>query len=102
MHADGTGFDSLARLVVALNVIEDLIAIQVRVVVRNRDGVWMEIQEARAEAADDEVVTFERLMNRRRHVQLANDRRKVIHIEAVRVVATIPTNHIKRMVGVHV
>ena len=74
MHADGTGFDSLARLVVALNVIEDLIAIKVRVVVRHRDGVWMEIQEARAEAADDEVVTFERLMNRRRHVQLANDR----------------------------
>ena len=102
MHADGTGFDSLARLVVALNVIEDLIAIKVRVVVRNRDGVWMKIQEARAEAADDEVVTFKRLMNRRRHVQLANDRRKVIHVEAVRVVATIPTNHIKRMVGVHV
>ena len=102
MHADGTGFDSLARLVVALNVVEDLIAIKVRVVVRHRDGVWMEIQEARAEAADDEVVTFEGLMNRRRHVQLANDRRKVIHVEAVRVVATIPTNHIKRMVGVHV
>ena len=74
MHADGTGFDSLARLVVALNVVEDLIAIKVRVVVRNRDGVWMEIQEARAEAADDEVVTFERLMDRRRHMQLANDR----------------------------
>ena len=102
MNTNGTRFDSLASLVVALNVIEDLIAIKVRVVVRHRDGVWMEIQEARAEAADDEVVTFERLMNRRRHVQLANNRRKVIHVEAVRVVAAVPTNHVERVVGVGV
>ena len=62
----------------------------------------MEIQEARAEAADHKVVTFKRLMDRRRHVQLANNRRKVIHVEAVRVVAAVPTNHVERVVGVGV
>ena len=102
VHRDGALLDALARLVIALDVVEDLVAVEVRVVVRHRDGVRVEVQEPRAEAADDEVVALERLVDRRRHVQLADDRAEVVDVEAVRVVAAVPAHHVERVVRVGV
>ena len=102
MQRKRTDFDSLARLVVALDIVEDLVGIEVGVVVGNHDRQRMKIERARAERTDDEVVRLEGLMRWRRHVVLANDWAEIVDVEAVRVVATVPADNIKRVVVVHV
>lgn len=94
--------DSLAGLVITLDVVEHFIGVEVAVVVRNGDRVRVPIKHARAEGTDHEVVRFEGLMNRRRHVELARDRGKVVDVEDVGVITTVPSHEIERVVGVDV
>ncbi len=94
--------DAPARLVVALHVVEHLVGVEVRVVVGHRHRFRVEVEHPRAEGADHEVVTLERLVDRRRHVELADDRREVVDVEDVRVVAPVPPDDVARVVVVHV
>ena len=69
-------------------------------VVGNRDRLGMKVQDARAEGADHEVVPLEGLVRRWGHVVLADDRGEVVDVEAVGVVAPVPTDDIQRVVVV--
>ena len=102
MQAERALLDAFACLVVALDVVQNLVGIEIAVVVGNDDCFRMEIEDARAEGTDDEVVSFEGLVGRRWHVMLADNRRKVVDVEAVRVVASIPSDDIERMVVVYI
>ena len=100
MQRQRTDFDALARLVIAFNVIQHFITIKIRMVVRHDHRKRMKVERARAKRADHEVVRFKSLVRWRRHVMLANDRTEVIDVEAVGVIATIPTHDIKRVIVV--
>ena len=69
---------ALPRRELAVDVIDHLLAVQVRVVVRDRDRERVEVELARAERADDEVRALERLVRRRRHVDAPGDRLEVV------------------------
>ena len=94
--------DTTPRLVVALNVIEHFVGVEVGMVVRHNDRLRMEVKRSWAELADDEVVRLECLMRRWRHVVLGHDWAEVVDVEAVRVVAAVPAHNVKRVVAVHV
>ena len=102
MQTKGALFDAAPGLVVAFDVVQHFVAVEIAVVVWHHDRLGVEVQDAWAERADDEVMPFECLMHRRWQVVLPDDRREVIDIEAVLVVAAIPSDDIKRVVFVGV
>ena len=62
----------------------------------------MKVQCPGAERADNEVMALERLVGGGRHMVLAHNGREVVNIEAVRVVTTIPTHDVKRVIAIDV
>src|SRR5678816_4150393 len=89
---DGAELDSLAAHELTRRVIEHFVRVHVRVVVRSRHGVGIEVVWPRAERADDESVSFERLVHRRRLVNAADDRLEVADVERPRVEVAIPSD----------
>src|SRR3954451_3252461 len=62
MERDRADVDAAARAELAGDVIDHLLGLQIRMVIRNRHCEWIEVELARAERADDEVPSLERLM----------------------------------------
>ena len=102
MKRKRTRLDALARFVVAFNVIEHFIRVEVGVVVGNHNRLRMKVKRSWTKRTNYEVVRFECLMRRRRHVMLGHDWAEVIDVEAVGVVAAIPTDDVQRVVAVGV
>ena len=65
-----------------------------------RESRVVPVERSGTEGADDEVVSLEGLVHRRWLVELAGDRREVVHVEAVGVVAAIPADDVERVIGV--
>ena len=87
---------------VAVDVIDHLLRVQVRVVVRDRDRQRVEVELARAERADHEVPALEGLVRGRRHVDAAGDRLEVVDRERPRVDVAVPADDVERVVVEHV
>ena len=85
---------------VAGDVIDHLVAVDVRVVVRRRDRQGVVVELARHERADDEIPSLERLVDRRRLVDPARDRLEVGDVEAERPEVAVPADHVERVVAV--
>ena len=102
MQRDPPDLDPLARREVPVDVIDHLLALQVRVVVRDRHRLGVEVELARAERADHEVRAGERLVRRRRHVDAPGDRLEVVDRERPRIDVAVPADDVERVVVDHV
>src|SRR4051812_24012128 len=69
-------------------------------IIRCRDGLRMVIIQPRAEGTDDKIISFKSLVGWRRLVNPASYRFKVMDTECKGITASIPSNHIKRMMPV--
>src|SRR6185312_7221213 len=74
-RADG---DALSRSEVAGDVVDHLLGLEIRVVVRDRHRLRVEVELPRAERADHEVVALEGLVRRRGLVDPARDGLEVV------------------------
>src|SRR5438477_1030509 len=90
MQGEGAVLDPLAAHELAAGVIDRLIRHHVRMVVRNRHRLRIEIEGTRAERADHEIVTLESLMNRRRQVETPHARLEIFNVDRPGVVVTVP------------
>ncbi len=102
VDGDGTLRDPASCFVVPLHIVHDLVGVDVAVVVGDGDRVWMEVERTRTERADHKIVSLEGLVDRWRHVEHACDWGEVVDVEAVGVVAPVPTNHFEWVVWVDV
>ena len=98
MQRHGADLDPLARPELAVDVIDHLLGVQVRVVVRDRDRLRVEVELARAERADHEVLALEGLVRGRRHVDAPRDRLEVVDRERPRVDVAVPAHDVERVV----
>ena len=67
-------------------------------VVGRRDGVLAEVVGARAEAAQNKIITLEGLVDRRRLVIAADNRLEVVDAESIRVVVAVPADDVAGVV----
>ncbi len=98
MQRDRADVDALPRAEVAGDVIDHLLALQIRMVVRDRDRERVEVELARAERADDEVPAGEGLVRRRRLVDPPRDRLEVVDRERPREQVAVPADDVERVV----
>src|SRR5690349_20047070 len=90
--------DALAAHELARRVEQHFVRVHVAVVVRRRDRLRIEVVGPRAERADHETIALERLMDRRRLVNAADDRLEVVDVEDPRVEVAVPSHDVERMV----
>src|SRR3954469_16696277 len=98
MERDRAHLDALPRAEVAGDVIDHLLGLQVRVVVRDRHRERVEVELARAERADDEVLPLEGLVRGRRLVDSARDRLEVVDRERPWVEVAVPADDVEGVV----
>src|SRR6267378_1351489 len=98
---DAAEFDSLAAHEFTRRIIEHFVGIHVAVIVRSRHGFRMEVVWTRTERADDESVSLKSLMYRRRLMNAADDRLKIVDVERPRIEVSIPADDIERMMIEH-
>ena len=85
---------------VAGDVVDDLVAVDVRVVVRRGDRERVVVELAGHERAHDEVPGLEGLVDRRRLVDAARDRLEVRDVEPERPQVAVPADDVERVVPV--
>src|SRR5439155_127121 len=85
---------------VAGHVVDDLVTVDVRVVVRRRDRERVVVELAGHERADDEVARLEGLVDGRRLVDPAGDRLEVTDVEPERPEVADPADEVERVVVV--
>src|SRR6201982_3544141 len=83
--------DALARAEVAGDVIDHLLGLQVRVVVRDRHRERVEVELAGTERADHEVLALEGLVRWGRLVDAAGDRLAVVGLGTAPIEGGVPT-----------
>ena len=98
MEGDRPDLDAAPRAEVAGDVIDHLLRLQIRVVVRDRHRERVEVELARTERADDEVPPRERLVRGRRLVDPAGDRLEVVDRERPREEVAVPAHDVERVV----
>ena len=98
MERHRADLDPAPRAEVPGDVIDHLLRVQVRVVVRDRDRQRVEVELARAERADHEVAALEGLVRRRRHVDAPGDRLEVVDRERPRVDVAVPADDVEGVV----
>ncbi len=98
VQGDHPDVHALARAELAVDVVDGLLGLDVRVVVGQRDRLRVVVELARAERADHEVLALEGLVHRRRHVDAAGDRLEVVGVERVRVDVAVPADDVERVV----
>jgi len=76
------------------------VAVDVRVVVRRRDGERVVVELAGHERADHEVAGLERLVHRRRLVDAPGDRLEVRDVEPERPQVAVPADEVERVLPV--
>ena len=84
--------DPASCRVVALDVVQHLVRVEVAVVVREHDRLGVPVELARHERADHDVVGLERLMDRRRHVKASGARLEIVDVEGHRVDGPVPAD----------
>src|SRR6188474_1987940 len=89
MERERADLDAAPAHEVPVHVVEHLVRIDVRMVVRHRQGVGVIVVETRHERADDEVAALEALVRRRRHVDAPGDRLEVLDVEDVGIEISI-------------
>src|SRR5262249_14364133 len=96
MERDGADRDPLARAEVAGDVIDHLLRLEIRVVVRDGDRLRVEVQLAWTEGADHEVLPLEGLVRGGRLVDPPGDRLEVVDRERPRVEEAVPADDVER------
>ena len=97
MDGESRAVNPFPRHEIPFDVIQHLIRINVRVVVRGGNTVRVIVKQAWYERAHNESGTIKRLMNRRRLMDSTGNRFKVLDIESVRPKVTVPTHHVQWM-----
>ena len=85
---------------ISINIVQQLIAIDVGMVVRGRNGLWMIIIHSGHKTANHKVVCIKSLMHRWWLVHTACNGFKIVDAENKWIAATIPPNYVKRMMGI--
>src|SRR5450432_1519811 len=85
---------------VAIHIIQYFVAIDIAMVVGNRNRQGMVVKKTRNKTTYDKVVAFKSNMNRRWLVYPSRDRFKIQDGENIGITATIPANDVKRMMGI--
>ena len=99
MEGDGTRFDPSATPELSSNIVQDFIGFDVAVSIRDFDRLGVRIQHSRSKGTDYKTGRLKGLMDRRRLMDRAGDRLKVVRIEGKGIHHAIPTHDIKRMIG---
>src|SRR6478672_4774547 len=102
MQRDRADLDALSRAEVSGDVIDHLLRLKIRVVVRNRHCERVEVELARAEGADHEVRARERLVRGRRLMDASGDRLEVVDRERPRIEIAVPADDVERVIVEHV
>src|SRR5829696_5809000 len=97
VQRDASDIHALARRVVTGRVEHDLLGLDVRVVVRQRDRLRVPVEHPRRERADHEVRALEGLVRRRRQVKASGARLEVVSVERVRPDVAVPPDDVERM-----
>src|SRR2546428_6663830 len=97
MERDRPDLDTPPRREVAVDVVDHLLRLQVRVVVRDRHRLRVEVEVARAERADDEVRALEGLVRGRGLANAARDGLEVVYRERPRVEEDVPADAVDRV-----
>src|SRR5690242_5552736 len=97
MQRDRCTLDATTAAKVSIDIIDHLFAINIAVVIWNRDRERMIIQHPRHKRADYKVRSLKRLMHRRRLMYASSDRLKVGNIKDPGILIAIPANDIKGM-----
>src|SRR5262249_46317856 len=98
VQRDAALLDALARHEVALDIVQHLVAVDIRVIIWRRDRQRVVVELARHERAEYEVWPFERLVYRRRLMNAPGNRLEILDIEGPRVQIAIPADRVKRVV----
>ena len=90
---------------IAIDVVEHLIAVDVAMVVRRRDGLRVVVVQARHEGADYKVAGGKGLVHGGRLVHPAGDGLEVVNAESIGVYVAVPADQVEGVVeviiGVH-
>src|SRR5438874_10507068 len=100
MNGELANIDSAAAHEVASDVVDDLVRVDIRVVVRRRDGERVIVELAWHEAANHEVARLEGEVDGRRLVDAAGDRLEVADVEGEWPQVAVPPDQVERVVGV--
>ena len=87
---------------VPVDIEENFVRVRVGVVVGDPYGVVSEVERTRHEAAHDEARSGKCLVHGGRLVHPADDRLEVVDPERVRIDASVPCDHVERMILVEV
>src|SRR5688572_32873321 len=101
MVRDAAELDALAAHELTRRVVQHFVRIHVAVVVRSGYRFRVEIIRTRAEGANNEPVTLESLVDRRRLVHAPYDRLEVVNVERPRIEVAVPTHDVERVVVEH-
>jgi hypothetical protein len=99
---DGEEVGCALRGAGCVDVIDHLLGVEVRVVVRNRHCQRIEVELPRTKGADDEVPPLKGLVRGRRHMDPARDRLEVVDVERPRVDVPVPADRVEAEVLGHV
>ena len=102
VQGDAADVHALARGVVAGGVEHDLLGLDVRVVVGQRDRLGVPVEHPRRERADHEVRALEGLVGGRRQVEAPGARLEVVGVERVGPDVAVPAHHVERVAVEHV
>src|SRR5436190_11540672 len=101
MQREGAVLDPLAAHELAARVIDRLVRHHVRMIVRNRYRLRIEIERPRTERAHNEPVAFKCLMHRRRKVKSPDSRLEILDVDRPRIVVAVPSDHVEWMMIEH-
>src|SRR6478672_5212269 len=100
MQSNHTSCNIFAAHEIAVNIIDNFIAVDVTVIIGRRNTLRMIIEKSRHKTAYNKIVCLKSLMHRRRLMHTTGDGLKVVNAERERITTSIPSNNIKRMMTI--
>src|ERR1019366_6847881 len=94
--------DAATGRVVALDVVQHLIRVEVAVVIGEVDRVGVPVELARDERADQQVGGLERLMDRWWYMKTTRAGLEVMNVERDRIDCPVPSDDVERMMVEHI
>src|SRR5436189_6094701 len=100
MQRDHSSRNVFATHEITIYIVYNFIAVYITMIIWCRNRHRVIIKQARTERANDEIVRFERLVNRRRLVHSSRYRFKIVNGECKWITIAIPTYYIEWMCAV--
>src|SRR6185312_9028955 len=100
MQGDHAFRHILAAHEIAVDIVKDLITVDIAVIVGGGYREGMIIEQPGAKGTDDEIVSFESLVDRRRLMDPPRYRLEIVNAERIRITATVPADDVERVMRI--